>query len=157
MKIEELLDKYFEGETSCEEERQLRHYFTHEEVPAEWQVYRPLFACLDEEARAHRARQQEEASAPQPAEATTELRSPAIEKRLRPPRRLYRRAGIAAGILLLIGVAKLAFSLTAAPESYVIIDGVRYTDQRLVEAKALEALQSAGFSDEELGNLLFQY
>lgn len=156
MKIEELLEKYFEGETSCEEERQLRHYFTHEEVPAEWQVYRPLFACLDEEVRAHRARQQE-AAASQPAEMAAELRSPATEKRLRPPRRLYRWAGIAAGILLLIGVAKLAFSLTAAPDSYVIIDGVRYTDQRLVEAKALEALQSAGFSDEELGELLFQY
>lgn len=28
MKIDELLDKYFEGETSCEEERELRRFFT---------------------------------------------------------------------------------------------------------------------------------
>lgn len=33
MKIDELLDKYFEGETSCEEERELRRFFTEEEVP----------------------------------------------------------------------------------------------------------------------------
>ena len=26
MKIDELLDKYFEGETSCEEERELRRF-----------------------------------------------------------------------------------------------------------------------------------
>ena len=30
MKIDELLDKYFEGETSCEEERELRRFFTEE-------------------------------------------------------------------------------------------------------------------------------
>ena len=28
MNIEELLNKYFEGDTSCEEERELRHFFT---------------------------------------------------------------------------------------------------------------------------------
>ena len=34
MKIEELLNKYFEGLTTCEEERRLRHYFTRENAPA---------------------------------------------------------------------------------------------------------------------------
>lgn len=42
MKIDELLDKYFEGETSCEEERRLRRFFTEEEkVPEHLLVYRP--------------------------------------------------------------------------------------------------------------------
>ena len=44
MKIDELLDKYFEGETSCEEERELRRFFTEGEVPEHLQTYRPLFA-----------------------------------------------------------------------------------------------------------------
>ena len=50
MKIDELLDKYFEGETSCEEERELRRFFTEEEVPEHLQTYRPLFAYLNREA-----------------------------------------------------------------------------------------------------------
>ena len=32
MKIEELLNKYFEGETTCEEEHQLRNFFT-QDIP----------------------------------------------------------------------------------------------------------------------------
>ena len=51
MKIDELLDKYFEGETSCEEERELRRFFTEEEVPEHLQTYRPLFAYLNREAK----------------------------------------------------------------------------------------------------------
>ena len=43
MKIEELIDRYFEGQTSCEEERELRSFFTQENVPESLQVYRPLF------------------------------------------------------------------------------------------------------------------
>ena len=42
MKIDELLDKYFEGETSCEEERELRRFFTEEEVPEHLQTYLSL-------------------------------------------------------------------------------------------------------------------
>ena len=34
MKIEELIDRYFEGQTSCDEERELRRFFTQENIPA---------------------------------------------------------------------------------------------------------------------------
>lgn len=59
MKINELLNKYFDGETSCKEERELRRFFAEEEVPEELQVYRPLFACLDQEAQKFRLEQSE--------------------------------------------------------------------------------------------------
>lgn len=43
-KIEVLLEKYNQGETTLQEEAQLRIYFTQqEEVPEEWSVYRQLF------------------------------------------------------------------------------------------------------------------
>ena len=32
------MDRYFEGETSCEEERELRRFFTEEEVPEHLQT-----------------------------------------------------------------------------------------------------------------------
>lgn len=46
MKIEELIDRYFEGQTSCEEERELRSFFTQENVPESLQVYRPLLSRI---------------------------------------------------------------------------------------------------------------
>ena len=51
MNIEELLNKYFEGETTCEEERELRRFFTRGIIPEHLQMYRPMFAFLHEENR----------------------------------------------------------------------------------------------------------
>lgn len=44
MKIEELIDRYFEGQTSCEEERELRSFFTQENVPIVTSI--PSLVCL---------------------------------------------------------------------------------------------------------------
>ena len=52
MNIEELLNKYFEGETSCEEERELRHFFTQGIVPEHLKEYSPLFAFLEQRKQA---------------------------------------------------------------------------------------------------------
>ena len=150
MKIDELLDKYFEGETSCEEERELRRFFTEEEVPEHLQTYRPLFAYLNREATSM-AEPTEEKSVT--TESAKEV--PAQRKPFRLYRTFYAVSGIAAGLLLLLGVAKIIFPLSGVPENYVVIDGQRYTDEKLVEA--LEALQNASFTDEDLSNLLFQH
>lgn len=42
-KIEILLEKYFEGETTIAEEKELQHYFSTAEVPEHLQQYRSLF------------------------------------------------------------------------------------------------------------------
>ena len=47
--MEQLLDKYFEGETSLKEEHQLREYFQREEAPESLQLYQPLFRHLAQE------------------------------------------------------------------------------------------------------------
>lgn len=46
-----MLDKYFQAETSVEEERVLAEYFrgAHEDLPAEWEPYRRLFGYYEEE------------------------------------------------------------------------------------------------------------
>lgn len=145
MKIDELLDKYFEGATSCEEERELRRYFTEEEVPEHLQMYRPLFACLDMEAKEHRLRQQEEADKPK-----------ADPKRLLPHRWYYSIGGIAAGLLILVGVANLYRHTLATPTDYVIINGKRYTDANLIREQALSAFQDVSMSQEEVLDLMFE-
>ncbi len=48
MHIKELLDRYFEGQTSLAEEEQLRTYFSSGKVADELLPYRELFAGLDD-------------------------------------------------------------------------------------------------------------
>lgn len=48
-KIHELLQRYFDGETSLDEERKLQRYFAEEEIPDSLMVYRQLFTFFAEE------------------------------------------------------------------------------------------------------------
>ena len=45
--IQKLMDKYWAGESSLEEEKLLKEFFAKEEVPVEWKAFQPLFAYLD--------------------------------------------------------------------------------------------------------------
>ena len=47
VKVENLLEKYFEGETSLEQEAQLRKYFTTHKVPVHLEAYQDLFGYFD--------------------------------------------------------------------------------------------------------------
>ncbi|WP_103865642.1 hypothetical protein [Aquimarina sp. I32.4] len=47
--IEKLLEKYFEGETTISEERELKVYFTRETVPSHLEKYKNLFQFFSEE------------------------------------------------------------------------------------------------------------
>lgn len=47
-KIEQLLDKYFEGQTSLEEEEILRDYFRNQNIPRHLQIYREQFGYFSE-------------------------------------------------------------------------------------------------------------
>lgn len=50
-KIEELLEKYFDGETNIKEEKFLRDYFLQtENIPEEWKEYKALFTYFEIEA-----------------------------------------------------------------------------------------------------------
>jgi hypothetical protein len=47
--IQQLLDRYFEGETTLQEEAQLRDYFRRDDVPDTLRPYRPLFRFFEAE------------------------------------------------------------------------------------------------------------
>ncbi len=49
MNIKNLIDKYFEGNTTLEEEARLRDYFNQSEVDESFKPYRPLFQFLKNE------------------------------------------------------------------------------------------------------------
>ena len=46
--IEQHVERYFDAETSLEEEQILRSFFSQEDIPAEMQQWAPLFAYKDE-------------------------------------------------------------------------------------------------------------
>ncbi|MBK8506553.1 MAG: hypothetical protein IPL46_32760 [Saprospiraceae bacterium] len=48
-KIREVLERYWEGETSLEEEKELKSYFASSQVTDEFAPFIPLFAFFDEE------------------------------------------------------------------------------------------------------------
>lgn len=56
LKIETLIEKYFEGETNTAEEKQLQQYFESAEVPQHLEQYKPIFGYFaiarDEKAQA---------------------------------------------------------------------------------------------------------
>ena len=54
-KINHLLDRYFAGETSTQEEQKLRVYFAQENLPDEMQPMAPLFGYMNTEAAAWKA------------------------------------------------------------------------------------------------------
>ena len=48
-KIDYLLEKYWDCETSVEEEKELQAFFLGGDVPAQFQQYIPLFSCIRDE------------------------------------------------------------------------------------------------------------
>lgn len=48
-KLNELLEKYFRGETTLEDEKMLKQYFSEGRVSPEHEIYRPLFLAFDQE------------------------------------------------------------------------------------------------------------
>lgn len=162
MKIEELIDRYFEGQTSCEEERELRSFFTKENVPEHLQVYRPLFVCLEKEAEAFRKGSMEERSISEEdtlTESMPEVSAPEESAPKALPRRrrfIYMMGGVAAGILLLIGIAGTKQYLHVTPENYVLIDGKQYTDANLIREQALAAFRDVQTTEDEVLDLMFE-
>lgn len=137
MNIEELVNRYFEGETSCQEEQELRRFFSQESIPEHLQLYRPLFACIEQEAK------------------KSQFKS---NKKILPLHRklFYTLSGVAAGILLLIYIGNIQGKWQINPENYVIIDGKQYTDNALIREQALAAFCDIRTSEEEVFDLLFE-
>lgn len=99
-KINQLLEAYFEGNTTLEEEARLQHYFSSEEVPAELMPYAPIFVSQ--------------------VAAREERSSRAIEIPVESSKYSFRKWSMAASIAVVLGVGSLLFfqnnGLTAEQE-----------------------------------------
>jgi len=135
--IEELLNKYFEGETSAAEEAQLRAFFSSDNIPEHLAVYKPMFAYFSEEISKEQAKK---------TEAGPTLIVPKTRKVF------YWVAGIAASLLIVLGIGQLWFfpGSTFCSDNYVVINGRCYTDKQMIRSHAFEALQEVSTSEEEI-------
>lgn len=117
-KIHELLQRYFDGATSLDEERELQRYFSGKEIPDPLMAYRHLFAFFAEE----RAVQP---PAQKPAARTIRVNWAII-------------AGIAASIaiLFLVGLPK-----TQHDQYAYYVDGQRIYDETAAVESAGDKLQ----------------
>ncbi|WP_455625582.1 hypothetical protein [Parabacteroides sp.] len=151
MNIDELLNRYFEGETSSEEERELRAFFTSGNVPDRLAVYTPMFAYLEEESR--KVRQPDEALIPIDEDILSMLDAEKVEEKKAFTLRsvLYLVSGIAASFLLLLGLNHLLNPVDPCfcSDNYVVINGRCYTDIHKVRSMALEALQEVATPADE--------
>lgn len=121
--MEELLERYFEGETSAAEEKRIRAFFASGEVPEHLAAYAPLFAYFDEEI---------ERNVSVPFRPGNRRRSA-----------LYLLSGVAACVLALLGLTRLLYPADPCfcSDNYVVINGRCYTDIHKVRSLAIEALQ----------------
>ncbi|MBP6064620.1 hypothetical protein [Bacteroides sp.] len=150
MNIETLLAKYFEGETTCEEERELRQFFAKGIVPEQLNMYRPMFAFFEAEKKVNE-REKQAIEAPPPIAPARGKQRFSLHHAL-----LYSLSGIAVGFLLLLSITGINHSLNAKPESYVIIDGKQYTDATLIRQQATAAFEEVSLNEEEMFAALFE-
>lgn len=143
MNIEELIERYFEGETSAEEEKQLRSFFAAGHVPEHLSAYVPLFAYFDEEIR-----NKEEAKKNERSTASILLlrKEKSVRRTL-----LYVLSGVAASLLFLLALHPFVSSADPCfcSDNYVVINGRCYTDLHKVRALALEALDEVATPADE--------
>lgn len=155
--IETLLNKYFEGETTCEEERRLRRFFAEGLVPEHLEVYRPMFAFFEAEQKELPEISGIGNAVEMPELAPFEKKTKTIRQYL-----TYSLSAAAAAILLLVGIILLLVGisgiyrhLSPAPANYVIIDGKEYTDVHLIREQAMVAFRDVSLSEEEVFATLF--
>ena len=140
MDIDNLLNKYFEGDTSLEEERTLSAYFNQEDLPDHHlKELAPIFTYIEDERVALEALK-EIKNAP-PALTLAKKRKPVLG------RSLYISAVAAASIIALFFLFSPGKSDSNGSESYAWINGKRITDKDEVKMFAEKSLENVSSNE----------
>ena len=142
--IEELIEKYFEGQTSTEEEAALRHFFTSGDIPENLAMYKPLFAYFDDEIKKAEAANTNNKR----FEKENENRNRQIQTR---KRFVLWLSGAAACVAIFIGIFFFESPSKKCPGEgdYVIIDGRCYTDAKTIRSATLNSLREISEDDSD--------
>ena len=149
MKIDFLLERYFEGLTTADEEATLRCFFISDDVPEKLMMYRPLFVHFDNEINRQKKNEtiqdadtQWMASDENPMEIP-EKRSFSLGSRNKAPKSIILwLSGVAACAAIITGSFLLTSQKNKCPVTgdYVIIDGRCYTDASIIRSATFKTL-----------------
>lgn len=135
--IEQLLERYWDCETSVEEERILRDFFAQAEVPPHLAAHKPLFDYQRAEAEVSLSDDFDARVLAQVGQAETVV----YARRLTPSRRLRPlfRAAASVAIVLLLGLAaQRSFERPSAPEGWDY-SAAGYSDSYTTPQAALDS------------------
>ncbi|MCZ8090486.1 hypothetical protein [Flavobacterium sp.] len=118
-RIEKLVEKYFEGETSIAEEKELKTYFSSTDVAQHLEQYKPVFGYFSQ------AKQEQ-------FTATISLKSKRKQKRLA-------WLSVAASLVVMLGIGFFAYQNTSDPnqENLGVIDDPEIAFRETQKALAL--------------------
>ena len=131
--IEALIEKYFEGLTSLEEEQVLRDYFQREDLPEELKIHAPLFQYFSSERE--------------------EVQKTEVSIRRNKIIRLVRWVSISAAACLLLFLGVNFFqnrNRSVMETSFAYIDGKKYTNIEQIQIEALKALENLSDVNEDV-------
>jgi hypothetical protein len=128
-KVDELIEKYFEGDTSLQEEKLIRKYFENGDIRPKHQAYAPMFGFF-----------------------TQERKTVSIPVRKKKKLPLFAWASIAASIVLVLSVRIFFWPEQGTNVSVVYVNGVKISDSQTINAQALNSIQSVSHIDEETVN-----
>ena len=128
-KIKHLIDEYFEGRTSSEEEQLLRNYFAQKDIDPKLKGYQPLFAAM-----------KTLYSQPELLQKET-LDTTSLSHNIFTRRKLLAITTIAASVAAVFFIVILNYKPLISKD-YVIIDGVKYTDNQSIETAMNASLQN---------------
>ena len=133
--ISKLIDRYMSGETTNEEEAKLRSWFrlAGDNIPEEWRPLRALFSFVDEERNFIEPKPQF---------------SPLLIA-LHKPRTWISSAVAAAAVAIALLVPSVKNGMGATPQNYAVIDGVVYTNPKVINEQVDEALQTVSSNNED--------
>jgi hypothetical protein len=140
------LDRFFEGQTSNEEEKQLYLFFQQEFLPEELEQYRPIIRYFESGLADELGVQHD----PKKQQATKKLSF--VKKRL------LIWSSIAASFLIILSSTLFIFRNTDAFDpyqgSYIIRNGVRITDLNLIKPELEAAIQKSLVLEHEADRLI---
>ena len=139
MDIDSLLNKYFEGDTTVEEERTLRAYFNQGNLPEHLKELAPIFTFIEDERVALEALK--EISEISPALTVTKKRKSIFS------RSFYISAVAAACITSVLFLFSPGKNNSNGSESYAWINGKRITDKEEIMMFAEKSLENVSSNE----------
>ena len=139
MNIDNLLNKYFEGETTLEDEQTLRSYFNENNLPEHLKELAPMFIYIEDERVALEVLKG--VSDASPALTVIEKRKTIFSKSL------YIRAVAAACIIAVFFLFSPGKSNSNGSDSYAWINGKRITDKEEIKMFAEKSLENVSSNE----------